>query len=512
MVWNSKQVHRLLELGAAKWSAMQKGVTTTVIAPVVPQDLEVESHNTLWSETTPTELTLLKLIPSVEAKQIAHQYTRVTNFGDPRGSGFFGETSLPPNTSVETELITNNIRLLGEIGSTFLLAELEKTLRVLGTTGASNIERRALRLNTLRKKNRNLYRSDTRVIRQGINGVRFKGLLQLIEEGTDGTTGTSPFGSHVIDMQGQSLNVETLREKGAEALTQFGFPTCLLMDPFVRSDFEASLDTAQRLPLPINMRPYLVGQQVYGLQTQGNVMRFLTDNTLTPRWYGGKYVAAAQEGGPTTRPTVTASAGAAGGSTSYWDSNQEGAGDVHYLVTEMRDELEGLGTRYPAASELTVTAGQKVTILITPGNPQADSFRVYRGKDTDTADTDAYFAFEVANPGTSGAVVTAYDLNANRPGLGTAFALAITSMAQQALTAGLATAYDDAVTKSASFFKMPDDEVRNTVACAELGPSMGILALASIIAEIDRPLMYSACAPQVRNPFQNFAFKNIGRA
>lgn len=496
---------------AAQGTPMRKAVTTGVIAPIVPQDLEMEAHNTLWAETKQTELTLMKMIPSTPARQIAHEYARVTSFGDDSGSGMFGERSLPQNTSIGTDKIVNNIRLMGEIGSTFLLAELERTQKVLGTSGASNIERRALRLNVLRKKNRNLYKLDTTKIRQGSGGVRFKGLEQLIREGTDGTTGSiSPFGSHVIDMQGQPLTAETVRNRCADAIVLFGFTTCLLMDPYARADFESSLDPAHRLPLPIDMKPYLLGQQVSGLLTQGGVVKFYTDNTLNPRWYGGQYKNRVQDGGPTTKPVVTASSGAvAGGRTSKWDSSA--AGNVYYVVTEQVDELEGFGTRYPATvgTWLAVAQGEEVTLNLTPGNALADGFKVYRGTSADSADpTGAWFVFEVAN-NNSGAAVQVFDDNDDRPNTSRAFALNIASAAQSRLASQ---DYYSVVEKSAEFFKMSDDPVNNTIAVAELGPSMGILALASVLAEIDRPLMYSACAPECRNPYQNFVFKNIGRA
>ena len=76
---------------------------------------------------------------------------------------------------------------------------------------------------------------------------------------------------------------------------------------------------------------------------------------------------------------------------------------------------------------------------------------------------------------------------------------------------GVAGAYDHARAKSAAYLGA-SDHPRNTVSVATLGPTMGMLALASVLAEVDRPLFFSACCPQVRNPYQNVAFKNIGRA
>jgi hypothetical protein len=304
--------------------------------------------------------------------------------------------------------------------------------------------------------------------------------------------------------------VDTLREKAAQTIVLFGQLTCLLMDPFARSDFEASLDSAQRLPFPISTSAYVVGQQIAGLQTQGGVVWFHTDNTLSAMHSAPQYDTDLVEGAPATTPTVSVSAGALGGSrTSKWYAAD--AGNVYYVVTEMVNEREGLGTRAPSgATYEAVAAGEEVTLTLTPGNPLADSFKVYRGTDDDDAITEAWFIFEVANDG-AGSAVTAYDGNLYRPNTTHAFGLNIKSDSQRALSSGLVNAYETAREKSEQFLNQPD-RPGNTVATAELGPSMGIMALASILAEVDRPLMYSACSPEVRNPLQNVYFYNIGRA
>jgi len=498
--------HRVLE-------ALEKAVHSGNITAIVPEDLEIQAHNTLWHDSQPTELTLLKLIPTTPATSIKHEFTTVTSFGESRQSGFFGERSLPPETNFATERIINNIRLMGEVGPTFLLASLEKTQQVLGTTGAANIERAALRLNVLRKKNRNLFFADTATIRQGAAGVRFKGLKQLIREGTDGTTGQSPFGEHAIDMLGQPLTAETVRNRISEAIVLFGYVNCLIMDPFARAEFEASFDSAQRLEMPISLKPYVIGQNIAGLQTQGGVCQFYTDNILNPLWSQGQYTAVLYDGAPTTVATAAAPVAQAvtGGNVSIWDAAS--AGEIYWIVTQMKDEQESLGVRVPAAGFTTVAAGEEVLHSLTPGDPTIDSFRIYRGDDSDVnnvAGTDAYFITEVPNTGGGGAVQY-FDLNEARPNTSHAFALNIKSKSQRALSNGLASSYHSAVENSADFLRQPDDPT-NTVALAELGPSMGILALASILAEVDRPLMYSACSPEVRNPFQNFYFYNIGRS
>lgn len=492
---------------------LEKAVHSGNITEVVPEDLEAEAHNTLWEETDPTELTLLKLLPSVPAYNIEHKFSKVTSYGHSRNSGFFSERSLPPETNFRASRVTVDIKLMGEIGPTFLLAALERTQRALGTSGAQNIERVALRRNVLKKKNVNLYFSDDRVTN---NTLRFKGLLQQIEEGTDGTVGTaSPFGTHVIDMEGDPLTVDTIRERVAKGIQLFGRFTSLIMDPLARADLEASMDAAHRLNLPIAANPLLIGQNIGGIQTQGGTTYFETDNSLSTIYSRPQYSTDVADGAPSTRPTVVVTAQADNSSGDTVDSlfDAASAGNLFWVVTELVGELEGLGTRYPAstASFVAVAAGQEAKLVITPGNPLADSFKVYRGNEDDGAEaTDAWFIFEVANDG-GGAAVTVYDNNEWRPNTSCAFGLNIVSRSERAIHSGQIGSYAAAAANSAQFLKNNDVPGRNTVAVAELGPSMGIMALASVLAQVDRPLIYSACAPEIRNPYQNVVFKNIGR-
>jgi|GEM_PF-2986071 hypothetical protein len=499
---------------------LEKAVATDTITAIVPEDLEIEAHNTLWNESEPGELTLLKYLPSVNATQVNHEYTRITGFGrghKRRSYGFFGEKSLPPESNFKSQRVVNVIRLMGEIGPTFLLAALEKTQRALGTTGAANIEAVGLQRAVLWQKNRALYMSDTRDTN---SELRYKGLYQLIEEGTDSTASGfsgvggkgSPFGSHIIDMRGEPLTVDTVRERMAESAILFGQINCLFMDPLVRADFEGSMDSAQRLPLAIQARPYMLGQNIGGIQTNGGTVYFESDNTLSGIYSRPQYQDERESGGPSTRPTVAASAVAGGtsGNTSLWNSSY--AGDVYYQVTEVKDDLESKGQRAPATAStyLTVASGQEVQLDITPGDPTVDSFRVYRGTDSDASDEDAWFIYEVANDG-GGSTVTSYDWNKWIPNTTWAFGLRVLSASQRSLQNGQVNAYWAAKDKSASFLRAGEKK-GNTVAVAELGPSMGIMELASVLAEVRRPLVYSAHCPQIRNPWQNFCFTNVGRA
>ncbi len=491
---------------------IKASVTADAVAAVVPEDLEVAAHSTQWEETDGTELTFIKLCPHVTATQIEHEYARITSYGERRGSGFFNETGLPGKTAFKPDRIKANIRLIGEQSETFILAALEETVQALGTQGNVNIEAVALRLNLLWKKNHYSYFADTRTIRQGDAGPRFKGMLQLIEEGTDGI---SPFGSHVIDMEGQPFTPETLREKISDAITLFGYLRCLIMPPSVREGFEKQYDSAQRLDMPISMKPYMIGQQIAGLQTQGSTCFFHTDNSLSPIWHfgSGKYTAELMEDGPTTTSTVTGVVNSPGLMSSKFDAPSSGA--LYYVVTELKQEQEGLGVRVPATGFLDVAPGEDVTLSLTPGDPSIDAWRIYRGSDADPNNvigTDAFWVADVPNLPDTGYPVVWRDQNHQRPNTSWAFGFNMISDAHVALTTeGYAQGYHAVQERSASFFGQPDRK-GNTVAMAHLGPSMGTLELAHLLPQVARPLHYSACAPLLRNPLHAFAFKNIGRA
>lgn len=487
---------------------LQKALHSGNITAVVPQDLEAVAHNTLWDETSAEELTLLKLLPNATAKQIEHKYARVVSYGRRRGYGFFNERSLPTSSAMTTEQVTVNVKLLGEMSETYLLAAMEETIEALGTRGVQNQERVALRLSVLEKKNRAMYLSDDSTTR---GTLRFKGLLQQIREGTDGTVGTSPYGSHVIDMLGLPMTIDTLRDRLGKSITLFGRFTTLIMDPFVRGDFEGTLDAAHKLELPVAASPLVIGQNVGGIRTQGGVCYFNTDNGLTPMYSRPQYSTDVEDEAPSTRPTMAAPVAQADNSSgdtvdSLFDAAS--AGNLYWIVTEVVNDLEGIGTRAPASGYTAVAATQEVKHVATPGNPLAEAFRVYRGDDGD--DGVPWFVFEVKIPTTSGAAVTFYDNNLYRPNTSIAFGLNIASRSFQDVNDGTLDGYSRAKAKSAAYLT-ENDSPRNTVAAVTLGPTMGMMQLAAILATVDRPLLYSACALEMRNALQNVAFINIGR-
>jgi hypothetical protein len=492
-------------------AALEKGIASGDITAIVPQDLEVQAHSTIWDSSSPFELTFLKMVPSTTATQITHEFTTYDAHSTASGRRFgnFGEKSLPAESRFQTSRKQVTIRLVGEKSSTFVLAAMEKTVSVNGATGAVDIESSALREQVLGRKQQAFLFSDTSKHRLGTASSRPAGLVQQIRERTDGTSGSSPFGSHVIDMKGKPLTQSTVREHFAHIVTQFGAPNVLVMDPYARADFEKSLDGNYFIPLPMTGQQLTLGQSVAGVQTQGQgQVRFFTDNMLQPLHplsARGQYSATLDDDAPSGRPTIN-SVSASTGAGSEWDAAS--AGEIYWIITETVNEAQSLGSRYPAtaATYTTVAAGDVVSFNVTPSNPNADSFLVYRGTDADGSTETPYLAFEIACTG-SGAAVAFTDKNLDRPNTTTAFLLSINSAAQRDMGGADITTLD-----ASRYFQQPDDETRNTISCVHLGPQMGMLNLAAILATVAQPLMFSAFSPQVRNARKNFVFKNIGRA
>jgi len=490
----------------------KSGVDTAALATLVPQDLERMAHNTTWRPDSPYELTFLKTIPRTPATAIRHEFVRFNGYSNrKRIFGNFSERALPASSRFEAARRYVDIKLVGEMSDVYLLAALEQTINALGTSGAAQIEANALQFQVLGRKQQAFLFSRTDTVRLGSASTRVRGLVQAIQEGTDGTEDSSPIGSHVIDLEGKPLTQAIVRQYTTEVIKAYGLPNTLYMSPDTRAGFEASLDGSYWTPLPFQGTDWKLGTPVRGFRSQTAEISFITDNLLQPDHKlspFGRYTTELDEAAPTTRPTIN-SCVASTASPTKWDAAS--AGDIFYFVTETVNEYESLGSRYPATvgTYLTVAADQIVTFSVTPGTPTADSFRVYRGKSGDGLGETPYFAFEVAN-GTTGGAVTFVDRNYDRPGTDYAFMLSVNSDAQRAIASG--ETFANLAARSEDFFNQPDDEMSNTVCFAELGQRLMHMQLAAILPTVSRPLMASAMTAQVRQPRKNIVFKNVGRA
>lgn len=489
---------------------LELAVTTGTIAQVVREDLEAVVHNTLWQPQSPNQLVLSKMLPSLAAKKTKHEFTRLTSYGSSgnRGRGYFTETSLPPTSTHGFDRAYVNVKLLGTIAPTFMLAEYEAQLEVHGTTSPATAQAESARRDLLRKIEREMIIADDRTVRDGENGVVMRGIIQQIEQGTDGTLGIYGLdgASNVIDMEGEPLTPDTIRQKMAAAFDVFGVFNTLVMPPKVRAGFEQSLDGAVRLGYPAPLQAMNLGQYTAGVMSNGLFVKFHTSQDIGVGYLHPKYEAVVEDGAPTTLPTGTAAA-VAGGGTSKWDARS--AGNVFYVVTEVKAGREGLGRRIPASGFLAVAAGQKVQITLTAGDAGSDSFRIYRGDDQTSPSgltTDAQHIFDVAHTA-AGAAQVVEDVNKWRHGHEIVLGLRLASAAQQSMASSAS--YDEAWAKRAEFFGMADDPTQNTVTMVHLGPKMAEFDLPKNLFQARNPLLATAMAVQVRNPRQNLVFINV---
>jgi hypothetical protein len=492
---------------------LAKSVTSDGIAVAVPQSLEDVAHNTLWDQNSPNELTLLKSLPSTKATKVIHETARITSYGLGKGSGFFAESGLPSVNTPTLDKLSTYLKLQGIEVDTTMLAELQQTVSVMGTNSPAAAHA-VMALNVmLRQKQRNIVYSDDSKVRGGTASLRIKGIIQQIREGTDGTYGVGVDGvSHVIDMRGLPLNLLNIRNAVAGGIRKFGSINSLYMDASVRQDFESSLDGAARLEIPTGSAPIKMGQLVAGVQTNGQMVRFLTDNTLSPDWCRPFYSDTLEIGAPTSLGPASGSVATTTDANSRFDSNPVGAGDYFWVVTEVIGEREGAGRRIPGSGYTTVAVGYKATLSLTPSASNVESFRIYRGSATTGSGggltTDAQLIDEVAVP--SGASVSYVDRNYNRNGLGTALGLRLISPAMTALASPNVADYEAAWQRRASFTNMADGP-QNTVTAVHLGPQSMVMDLAKLGFTAQRQLVASVYGVLVRNPLQNYVFTNVGR-
>lgn len=515
------EIRECTKAAADTLSELRKaGVTSSDSAAIQPQDLEEDAHLQLWTETDPNELTLLKILPSISAFKTRHDYAVQTNFGNqPFLDLFFSETGIPRETGISFQQFRAYIKLMGNLKPVYEMAARSSHITVDGDTTIEAITAASQRRELLYDKNKQLYFSDSRTIRQGTTtGRKFRGLLQQIEEGTSGdfvdldgvALPASPYGSHVIDMEGLPLTMETMLEKMNQVTKLFGHITNMLMSPNVRTDLEKPLQQDRFHPTPFSTSPYLLNSNVAGLQTQGQICWFDTDNVLSPEYAFGKYKTTIAEGAPTGRPTVTGAVTSPGSNTK-WDASS--AGSWFWIVTETRDGLEGTGTRYPSSGATAMVTGNIMTLTVTANSALADSFRVYRGA-SGVADTEAWFIFEVAHTA-AGSAQSVVDRNEWRPGLDVVFGLSLYSDANRALHTvnanGLVGSYEHARANSGDFLKKGKPDKRNTVAVAHLGPPMASMPMARLVLTATRDVHFTACCPIVGVPRKNVVWKNVGR-
>lgn len=495
-------------------------------------DLKVESrapfaYMQTWRADQANTLTLLKMLPRSAAVQTSHWVGVYDDHGfSPRNQGFGGELGIPGSVSPTRDRVTRALKLQMMRSSTSFVAGLTQVVGVEGMlNGATTVgqDETAAMTRLLLARNLALYFSDTGWWRGAEDAGRgFKGLLQQIRERTDGTEGTvSPLGvdgnsrsRHIKDNEGDVLDLDTVREDVAELVSVcHGGPSVMILSPRSRAQIESAMTTYLRTGF--NMAgnaptPIMWGQQIVGFSVAGRNVYFLEDNHLTWQnsWpeYDPNY--------PTTHTGLpTASGAATSDSASAWDSGSAGSTIFYYVSEVLDDNTEGLGTRVPASSYLTVAAGDKVTLTITASSASVVGFRIYRGKGT----TKAAMIGGVAAP-TSGST-TFVDYNTKRPRTDTAFLLPMGGYAFDQYRAGGPQAGGMEAYASIAQNNMEGWLKNGTVAgnTSNSGVMLGTLGPEAIYADLGRTgltlsdkVQFGVSAPLVAGARHCVVYQNIG--
>lgn len=495
-------------------------------------NMQIESRAPLaymatWNPAHPNVNTLLKMLPRSPAVQLNHWVGVYDDHGfDPRNQGFGGELGVPRAGSPTRNRVERTLKLQMFRNSTSIIASLSQVVGVEGllngTTAAGQDETSAM-TRLLLARNLALYFSDTGWWRGGeADGRGFAGILQQIRERTDGTEGAeSPLGvdsndrsRHIKDSAGDELDLDNVLVDVAEvnAVCQGG-PSVMLVSPIVKAQIERSLRTYQRKGFElagVAAAPVMWGNSVVGFTVGGRNIFLLEDNQLSWQNSWPEYSA--------TRETAhsglpTASAVAASDTASLWDSTSAGSTIFYYVSEVLDDNTEGLGTRVPSSSYLTVAAGDKVTITITASSSSVVGFRIYRGKGT----TKAAMIGGVAAP-TSGST-TFVDYNERRPRTDTAFLLPVGGYAFDQYRQGgpqaggmeafsaMAQSNQDAWLKANV---VPNNQSNSGVMLGTLGPEAIYADLGRTGLTIADRVQCSVSAPLVAGAKHCLVYQNIG--
>lgn len=520
----SAEAQERMAKGSPVVAADQSNLTTIDVEPV--------AVNLQWTQSDPRELVALKTLPAAPATLRHHQWKVMTQIYQDGWSGATAELGRGVAVKPTFEDRSVDLKLYSAEADTSIVAAHEAAkVEALGTKDPVEITRRAAMLALMHRVDWNLYFSRTDTDRNGTNGLQFKGIIQQIEEGTNGTVGTvSPFdeayggNGHIIDMKGQEWTFDNIRSAHSGPVAFRLAANALFMSPLAMMGLSASLDGAVRLGAQ-GIRPMRWGQAndglITGLTGQGSDLMFVPVNAMIPAYAQGKYTTSRPEDAPATVPTVldatvtsdnAAFHGVTDTVTSKWDSSPEGIGSVYYVITQWVNGRESLGTRWPTGtSTQAVTASQQVNFQIQT-DPAATRISVYRSKtdQSSTATTETWHIFDVATD-SSGTTVF-FDNNESRPDTEHAIAMVLDGPAFDVM-AEVGNAERALTQLRRDFSRVNAGEINrsyNGVRRAHLGPTIGQLDMGKIYLSLGTPAnYYSICAPMVADPYKCYVFKNL---
>lgn len=496
----------------------------------IKEDLEIEAHNQLWNEEDPDELVLLKLIPKTQAKQTNHKYSKLTGYGNEHSEAAFAPNGLPSVEDFSAEQDTTILKPYGQVAQVQGLAALEQSISALGQDNIVSIDRETVRRNLMYKINIDSIESDTR---NTLNANKFKGIIQLIDEGTRATGASTPDSNIIVDMRGADLSLEDptslpgkgIRSKATQIQTRYGKLRWLLMAPNQLKKLEDTLDVKSRYMISQNPAKdkYIIGAAIDGAKTGSGTSFFAADVALQRRIMTGyanaKLIAGAPNGfaegssgqGTFGTPVPIASSSLPSGVISQFANidikDQAGAGSNQFYFGYGIVAMNEIGSSIVGYSTgVQIAAGGACSITIRPRGDEK-SFKIYRGIYKTSTESDGWlfapeFIAEIPNGTTAGNTtpIDFIDDNSTLPGTTLGLGLNIASEGADAMIRG------EALASLANRAK----KAQNGMSMAQL-TSMFTFDLAKLQWLASYELLAWVLAPQVEKPFQHVIWKNLGR-
>lgn len=522
---NSPQMLELLDKQYD--SEMAKGVAGVGIADVaasIPQDLDPRLQS-LYAQGEPYGMNmLLKTTPAIEGAAPSHQYALQVTSGLGGTGGAAGEYSTGVFLKPRQELITSYLKWTKV---RHLKSAAANMVRSIG-----DYSQQQAFLNHRRLVNQSLIYDNTAAQVGGTGGLRRRGVIQGIVEGTNGTDARIPvdgynylgqFG-HTWDVKGQTFTENVLRSVPAELVSIWGNNANLkaFLPSKSISGLEAGESERRRHNNPLDAQ--FQGQMLSGLVSNGNYIPYIVEHDLNP--FGkdnsrGIYSSARPDNAPSGYPTITPTAVSPGtGSSedySLFDANNYGAGTVYYAAAWFDgDDLLSAAR----LSDGVAVAEDEIVQLVISGVPaNATSVRIWRCdqqyldlKNVSAALAHSCWIMDVTPPGT-GDTFTVYDYNVTRPYCGTGLILSVnTPMAAVANSVG---AWDNFLRSKdfasvAPFMSQIESELsQNALRQVYVGPKQLTFQLANTLHTDQNMLIGSWCSLEVINPFVCGVIKNL---
>lgn len=366
--------------------------------PLRIESLEHTLRNTTWRME---HIKLWRQIPKSPAFNTVEEYNQIQSYGQSDLGAFIDEGALPEETDAQYERKFSFVKFMGTTRRVTHVMSLVKN--AAGNAIAAETIAGTMRL--LESIERALYFADS-----SLDPVQWDGFEKLIRDGSSA--------NNIIDLRGKGLSEDVLSDASLTVSDSpnYGTPTHLFCSPKAKQDFVKGFFPRARYDQFSHTNNGMIGLGIRGFTSDAGDIRIEPETFLDD---GGGVAGIAAVGEITKRPALpsftTAPTGGSGGGSLF------GSGDAGlYWYSVIAVNKFGQSAPVEALAAATVTAGQIVTMGITPGSgPLPSYYKIFRTAVGGAAGTERLI---LRVPNTTGAgALTVTDLNASLPGTTKAF-------------------------------------------------------------------------------------------